>query len=141
MKNNSSLAAHFAKRNTKNCGGEKRSGESEGGPRRRNFVSLWGKQKFFLFACPVASRGLCYGARPSVQFQFRSKKVRISSNKRTSIKLSGILPIDSAAQRAAELVGKKSESLILVPGVGLEPTRITPHNFKSCAAANYATRA
>ena len=25
------LAAHFAKRNTKNCGGEKRSGESEGG--------------------------------------------------------------------------------------------------------------
>jgi len=42
--------------------------ESEGGPRRRNFVSLRGKQKFFLFACPVASRGLCYGARPSVQF-------------------------------------------------------------------------
>jgi len=45
------LAAHFAKRNTKNCGGEKRSGESEGG------------QKFlpptpFLFA------------RPSVQFWF-----------------------------------------------------------------------
>ena len=33
-----SLAAHFAKRNTKNCGGEKRRGESEGGqkflPRR-----------------------------------------------------------------------------------------------------------
>ena len=25
------LAAHFAKRNTKNCGGEKRGGESEGG--------------------------------------------------------------------------------------------------------------
>ena len=25
------LTAHFAKRNTKNCGGEKRSGESEGG--------------------------------------------------------------------------------------------------------------
>src|SRR4030042_6164601 len=25
------LAVHFAKRNTKNCGGEKRSGESEGG--------------------------------------------------------------------------------------------------------------
>jgi hypothetical protein len=25
------LAAHFAKQNTKNCGGEKRSGESEGG--------------------------------------------------------------------------------------------------------------
>ena len=48
-------------------------------------------------------------ARPSVQFlprearhQFCSKKVRISSNKRTSIKLSGILPIDSAARSAAE---------------------------------------
>ena len=26
-----SLAAYFAKRNTKNCGGEKRNGESEGG--------------------------------------------------------------------------------------------------------------
>jgi len=26
-----SMAVHFAKRNTKNCGGEKRSGESEGG--------------------------------------------------------------------------------------------------------------
>jgi len=25
------LAAHFAKRNTKNCGGEKRSGKNEGG--------------------------------------------------------------------------------------------------------------
>jgi len=46
------LAAHFALRNTKNCGGEKRSGESEDGPRRRNFVSLRGKQKFFLFARP-----------------------------------------------------------------------------------------
>jgi len=34
--------------------------------------------------------------------QFCSKKVRISSNKRTSIKLSGILPIDSAARSAAE---------------------------------------
>jgi len=49
---------------------KKEAAESEGGPRRRNFVSLRGKQKFFLFACPVASRGLCYGARPSVQFQF-----------------------------------------------------------------------
>jgi hypothetical protein len=34
--------------------------------------------------------------------QFCSKKVRISSNKRTTIKLSGILPIDSAARSAAE---------------------------------------
>jgi len=34
--------------------------------------------------------------------QFCSKKVRISSNKRTTIKLSGILPTDSAARSAAE---------------------------------------
>ena len=76
------LVAHFAKRNTKNCGGEKRSGESEDGPRRRNFVSLRGKQKFLLFACPVASRRLCYEARPSENYQksasgFSRKKVRI----------------------------------------------------------------
>ena len=44
---------------------EKSESESEGGSRRRNFVSLRDKQKFLLFACPVASRGLCYGARPS----------------------------------------------------------------------------
>ncbi|PIY74085.1 MAG: hypothetical protein COY85_04235 [Candidatus Portnoybacteria bacterium CG_4_10_14_0_8_um_filter_40_50] len=47
-------------------------GAGEGGPRRRNFVSLRGKQKFLLFACPAASRRLCYGARPSVQFGARS---------------------------------------------------------------------
>jgi len=68
---------------------EKSESESEGGPRRRNFVSLRGKQKFLLFACPVASRRLCYGARPSVRFRscrakrgnqsgFCSKKVRTS---------------------------------------------------------------
>ncbi|OIP56035.1 hypothetical protein AUK13_01820 [Candidatus Kuenenbacteria bacterium CG2_30_39_24] len=34
--------------------------------------------------------------------QFRSKKVLISSNKCTNIKLSEILPIDSAARSAAE---------------------------------------
>lgn len=58
---------------------------SEGGPRRRNFVSLRGKQKFLLFACPVASRKICYGARPSLKvfqnsaFGFSLKKVRPSS--------------------------------------------------------------
>ena len=85
------LAAHFAKRNTKFGGGNPSSSpamaghygaRSEGGPRRRNFVSLRGKQKFLLFACPVASRGLCYGARPSENYQkspsgFSRKKVRI----------------------------------------------------------------
>ena len=48
---------------------EIRRRKSEGGPRRRNFVSLRGKQKFLLFACPVASRRLCYGARPSENYQ------------------------------------------------------------------------
>jgi len=52
----------------RNSAAEKSKSESEGGPRRRNFVSLRGKQKFLLFACPVASRRFCYGARPSVQF-------------------------------------------------------------------------
>ena len=74
------MAAHFAKRNTKfGGGGKKMESESEGGPRRRNFVSLRGKQKFLLFACPVASRRLCYGARPSVQFRFCRAKRAVSS--------------------------------------------------------------
>jgi len=79
---------------------------------------------------PVGSRSDSFGAFPptSLPFcppkrsvwrakrggQFRSKKVLISSSKRTTIKLSGILPIDSAARSAANLVGQKSESLILV---------------------------
>ena len=47
-----------------------------------------------------------------------------------------------SALRAAESVGKKSESLILVPEVGLEPTRVIhPQHFKCCAYANSATRA
>jgi len=48
-------------------------------------------------ACPPKPR-----RRREARRQFRSKKVRISSNKRTSIKLSGILPTDSAARSAAE---------------------------------------
>ena len=55
--------------------------EARAGP-EGNFVSLRGKQKFLLFACPVASRRLCYGARPSGNYQnsasgFSLKKVRI----------------------------------------------------------------
>src|SRR4030042_3220218 len=59
------LAAHFAKRNTKNCGGEKRSGESEGG------------QKFLppnpLPFCPPSRKSF----NQSSQSGFSSKKVRI----------------------------------------------------------------
>ena len=50
--------------------------------------------------------------------QFRSKKVRIWSNKCTNIKLSEILPIDSAARSAAKNgkfnIGARGESRILM---------------------------
>jgi len=59
------LAAHFAKQNTKNCGGEKRSGESEGG------------QKFLppnpLPFCPPERKSF----NQNSQSGFSSKKVRI----------------------------------------------------------------
>jgi len=59
------MAAHFAKRNTKNCGGEKRSGESEGG------------QKFLppnpLPFCPPERKSF----NQNSQSGFSSKKVRI----------------------------------------------------------------
>jgi len=70
-----SLAAYFAKRNTKNCGGEKRSGESEGG------------QKFLV---DVHSPTPFLFARPSLKvFQnsisgFSSKKVRILTKRHRS---------------------------------------------------------
>ena len=60
-----SLVAHFAKRNTKNCGGEKRSGESEGG------------QKFLppnpLPFCPPERKSFNQNSKSG----FSSKKVRI----------------------------------------------------------------
>ena len=68
------LAAHFAKRDTKNCGGEKRSGESEGG------------QKFLpppnpLPFCPPERKSFCScrakRGNQSSQSGFSSKKVRI----------------------------------------------------------------
>ena len=43
------LAAHFVKRNTKNCGGEKRNGESEGG---QKFLVDVHSPTPFLFARP-----------------------------------------------------------------------------------------
>ena len=58
--------------------------ESEGGPRRRNFVSLRGKQKFFLFACPSVRFGAHLpaealaqaGSAPSVPFKIGSDFVK-----------------------------------------------------------------
>ena len=46
-----------------------------------------------------------------------------------------------SALRAAESVGKIPESLILVPGAGLEPARPKSQDFKSCVATSYTTRA
>src|SRR3989338_1778073 len=64
------LAAHFAKRNTKNCGGEKRSGESEGG------------QKFLppnpLPFCPPERKSFNQNSKSG----FSSKKVRILTKRR-----------------------------------------------------------
>ena len=79
------LAAHFAKRNTKFGGGGKRGRAKIPSPQPPSFL-------------PARAFSLAREARR----QFRSKKVRISSNKRTRIKLSGILPTDSAARSAAE---------------------------------------
>ena len=78
------MAAHFAKRNTKFGGGGKRGRAKIPSPQPPSFL-------------PGRAFSLARGAR----HQFRSKNVRILSNKRTRIKLSGILPIDSAARCAA----------------------------------------
>ena len=78
-------------------------------PSKNIFFSLiekkfWGsheikncKENIFAWHASFASGG-------GAERQFRSKKVRIWSNKRTTIKLSGILPTDSAA-RSAERYG------------------------------------
>ena len=81
------LSAHFALQNTKFGGGGKRGRAKIPSPQPPSFL-------------PARAFSLAREARR----QFRSKKVRISSNKRTNIKLSGILPIDSAA-RSAERYG------------------------------------
>ena len=81
------LAAHFAKRNMKFGGGGKRGRAKIPSPQPPSFL-------------PARAFSLAREARR----QFRSKKVRILSNKRTSIKLSGILPTELAA-RSAEIYG------------------------------------
>ena len=87
------MAAHFAKRNTK-FGGDGKRGRAKACPVPRHGIPSPQPPSFL----PARAFSLAREAR----HQFCSKKVRISSNKRTSIKLSGILPIDSAARSAAE---------------------------------------
>ncbi|MFH1233572.1 MAG: hypothetical protein V1649_02890 [Patescibacteria group bacterium] len=57
------LAAHFAKRNTKNCGDEKRSGESEGGQKIRG---LGGRN----FCPPSLSDSNYFPPPPNFVFRF-----------------------------------------------------------------------
>ena len=74
-----SLAAHFAKRNTKNCGGEKRSGGSEGGqkflPRRVAKRLLRGVPPNPLPFCPPERKNFNQNSKSG----FSSKKVRTLS--------------------------------------------------------------
>ncbi|MFH1601904.1 MAG: hypothetical protein ABIB61_03035 [Candidatus Shapirobacteria bacterium] len=84
---NCKQADHLANLNTKFGGGGKREQAKIPSPQPPSFLSA----RVFSLA-------------REARRQFRSKKVRISSNKRTTIKLSGILPTDSAA-RSAERSG------------------------------------
>ena len=70
------LAAHFAKRNTKFCGGGKRGRTKIPSPQPPSFLPA----RAFSLArtCPPKP-----WRRREARRQFRSKKVRISSNKRT----------------------------------------------------------
>ena len=87
------LAAHFAKRNTKFGGGGKRG---------RAKIPSPVKKTQCVFLTPSFLPARAFSLAREARRQFRSKKVRISSNKRTSIKLSEILPTESAARSAAE---------------------------------------
>ena len=78
------LAAYFAKRNTK-FGGGKRGRAKIPSPQPPSFL-------------PARTFSLAREAR----HQFCSKKVRISSNNCTIIKLSDFFPTDSTARSAAE---------------------------------------
>jgi len=80
------MTAYFAKRNTKFGGGE-----SEG------------ETGIHFPPTPFSARpARAFSLAREARHQFRSKKVRISSNKRTRIKLSEILPTELAARSAAE---------------------------------------
>lgn len=72
----------------------------------------------FIFAVHLPKR---FSLAREACCQFYSKTVRISLNKRATIRFSGILLIDYAALRSAESVGKIPESLIMVEMPGVEP--------------------
>ena len=81
--------------------------ESEGGPRRRNFVSLRGKQKFLV---DVHSLTHFLFARPSVQFRFcRAKR----GNQSVSFKKGS----DFVKQTHSEIFGVRSMPKIFECGM------------------------
>ncbi len=49
----------------------------------------------------------------------------------------GRIHIPSQLFRPAESILVLLKKLLLVPGVGLEPTRLAPHDFESCMFANF----
>ena len=103
-----SLAAYFAKRNAKNCGGEKRSGENEGG------------QKFLppnpLPFCP--SERLDFKIRNSdfAQKMFEHQSKNTAREARAKLQKQWV-----ALSAAPQNLSKKSESLFLVRPEGFEP--------------------
>jgi len=94
------LCAHGRARQTQHLFSWRRISQSE--IRNSAAAESEGGQKFLPPQPPSFLPARAFSLAREARRQFRSKKVRISSNKRTSIKLSGILPIDSAARSAAE---------------------------------------
>ena len=94
------LCAHGRARQTQHLFSWRRISQSE--IRNSAAAESEGGQKFLPSQPPSFLPARAFSLAREARRQFRSKKVRISSNKRTSIKLSGILPIDSAARSAAE---------------------------------------
>ena len=91
-----------------------------------------GGQKFLPPQPPSFLPARAFSLAREARRQFRSKKVRISSNKRTRIKLSGILPTDFAARSASHLLAlKKPLSSVFVGDTGLEPVTSYTSSMRS----------
>ena len=94
------LCAHGRARQTQHLFSWRRISQSE--IRNSAATESEGGQKFLPPQPPSFLPARAFSLAREARRQFRSKKVRISSNKRTSIKLSEILPTDFAARSAAE---------------------------------------
>ena len=92
------LCAHGRARQTQHLFSWRRISQSE--IRNSAAAESEGGQKFLPPQPPSFLPARAFSLAREARRQFRSKKVRISSNKRTSIKLSEILPTDFAARSA-----------------------------------------